>query len=332
MLAKLLAILIIVSIFLGAYNISGVKANFEPGPVQVNIISPKSYGNITNPILLNVSATMFLDPLKDSENRFFTYSIDGQKNVTMTPVYQGVFGSGGYMYSSVASQAELSDISNGWHSIMVYVEYDYGTFVNTGSARVEFVVGKPTSFNPNAPFLTVNSPMYTQVFQENQLIPYDLNISIPSAWFQNNLLNGKIYSVSYVLDNTTEVHAIAGSDAAKGGPEGPIVMNGSTPAYIPAFTAENPTIILTGKLPVQSLGNHTIHWLILWSDYGDNLMTANFQNRFLVSNEISQVSNSAIETTPTPTVPELSRLVVLPLFISLFAIAVALKIKRRKTH
>ncbi len=34
----------------------------------------------------------------------------------------------------------------------------------------------------------------------------------------------------------------------------------------------------------------------------------------------------------TSAVPELSRLVVLPLFISLFAIAVALKIKRRKTH
>ena len=111
---------------------------------------------------------------------------------------------------------------------MVYVKYDCGNWVNEESARVEFPIGKPTTLNPNAPSLKVLFPTYTQVFPEKQPIPYFLNISIPPSWFGNNLLHGQIYSVSYVLDNTTNVTAIAGSDTTKGGPNGPIVINGST--------------------------------------------------------------------------------------------------------
>ena len=129
--------------FLGAYNIVGVKANFEPGPLQVNIISPTSYWDNTNPVLLNISAIMFLDPLTGSENRSITYSIDGRGNLSMTPIYQGVFGTGGYSYSLVTSQANLPNLSDGWHVIMVYVKYDFGSWINQGSARVEFAIGKP---------------------------------------------------------------------------------------------------------------------------------------------------------------------------------------------
>ncbi len=97
--------------------------------------------------------------------------------------------------------------------------------------------------------------------------------------------------VSYVLDNTTNITAIAGRDTARGGPNGPIVINGSTPAFIPVFTVNYPTIILTGTIPAQSPGNHTLVFLILWSDYGDNIMTSNFQTRFSVSDKISQPIN-----------------------------------------
>lgn len=287
----MLAILVITLTFLGACNTVGTRANFEPGPVQVTIVSPRSYGNNTNLVLLNISATAFLDPLKSSEKRYFTYSLDGQANVSMTPVYQGVSGSGGYSYSSVNSQAILPNLSEGWHNLMVYVKYDYGSWINEGSARVEFTVGKQITLNPNAPFLKVNIPTYPQVFPTNQPIPYFLNISIPLSWFGNNLLHGEIYSVSYVLDNSRDITAIAGSDTSKGSPHGPVVINGSTPAYIPIYTVNYPTIILTGTIPAQSLGNHTIIFLILWSNYMENIMTSNFQTRFSVSDTISQPTN-----------------------------------------
>ena len=287
----MLALLVMALMFLGAYNIIGIRANFEPGPVQVTIVSPKSYGSNTNPVLLNISATAFLDPLKSSENRYVTYSIDGQGNLSMTTVYHGVSGSGDYSFSSVTSQVNLPNLPDGWHSVMVYVKYDYGTWINEGSARVEFAIGKPTTLNPNAPFLKVEFPTYTQVFPEKQPIPYFINISIPPSWFGNSLLHGEIYSVSYVLDNTRNITAIAGSDTSKGSPHGPIVINGSTPAFIPVYTINYPTILLTGTIPAQTPGNHTLVFLVLWSDYGDNIMTSNFQTRFSVSDTINQPIN-----------------------------------------
>jgi hypothetical protein len=154
----MLALLVITLMFLGVYNIIVVRANFEPGPVQVTIVSPKSYGSNTNPVLLNISAMAFLDPLKGSENRYISYSIDGKGNLSMTPVYRGVSCSGGYSFSSVTSQVNLPNLPDGWHTVMVYVKYDCGIWINEGSARVEFAVGKPTTLNPNAPFLKVETP------------------------------------------------------------------------------------------------------------------------------------------------------------------------------
>jgi hypothetical protein len=224
----------------------------------------------------------------------------------------------------VTSQANLPNLSDGWHVVMVYVKYDYGSWINEGSARVEFVIDKLYIPNPYAPLLRVEFPTKTQVFPEKQPIPYFINISIPSSWFGNNL-HGEIYSVSYALDNSTNIIAIAGHDE---GLYGQIVMNGSAPAYIPVFTVNYPTIILTGTIPVQSIGNHTLVFLILWSDYGENIMTSTFGTRFSVSDKISQPINmpSQIDQTsgPTPAIPELSWLIVVPLLISLFSVAVIL--------
>ena len=57
------------------------------------------------------------------------------------------------------------------------------------------------------------------------------------------------------------------------------------------YTVNYPTIILTGIIPAQSPGDHTIIFLILWSDYGDNIVASNFQSRFSVSDTISQPIN-----------------------------------------
>jgi hypothetical protein len=312
--------------FLGAYSIADIKANFEPGPLQVNILSPKGYGDV-NPVLLNISAWMFLDPLKGSENRYVTYSLDGQANVTMTPVYRGVSGSGYYSESLVTSQANLPNLSDGWHAVMVYVKYDYGSSINEGSARVEFLIGKLYSPNPNAPVLRIAYPTYTQVFPEKQPIPYFINISIPpSSWFGNNLLRGEIYSVSYMLDNSTNITTIAGAD---GGPYGPIVSNGSGPAFVPVFTVNDPTKTLTGSIPAQSIGNHTLIFLIDWSDYGKNYMRSSFGTRFSVSDKISQPINMP---SPTPTVPELSWLIIVSLLITPLMAALWQKLKRNTKH
>jgi len=234
---------------------------------------------------------MFLDPLNGSENRYITYSIDGKANVSMAPVYEGVIHNGSYSFSSVTSQVNLPNLSDGWHIIMVYVKYNYGTWTNEGSARVEFVVSKATAPNPNSPLLKAIIPTSPQVFPEKQPIPYFLNISIPPSWFGNNLLHCEIYSISYVIDNTGIITGIAGADGAKG-PHGPTVINCSKPAYIPVYTVDLPYITLTGTIPSQSLGNHTMDFQILWSDYGDNIMASNFLTRFSVSDKINQPINT----------------------------------------
>ena len=295
---KLLALLTIVLVVLEICSFAFVDANFSPGPVQVFISSPNSSGSNTNPILLKISALMFLDPLNSSENRYIAYSVDGQANVAMTPVYQGVINDGGYSFSSVTSQADLPNLPEGWHVIMVYVKYDYGTWKNEGSARVEFAVGRPTAPNPNSPLLKAIIPANSQIFPEKQPIPYFLNISIPPSWFGNNPLDGEIYSVSYVLDNSRNITGIAGADAAKG-PHGPIVINGSKPAYIPVYTVNHPYIILTGTIPAQPLGNHTMSFQVLWSDYRDNIMKSNFLTRFSVSDKISQPINTPLPIAQT---------------------------------
>lgn len=242
---------------------------------------------------------MFLDPLEGSENRYITYSIDGQANVAMTPTYQGVTKEGSYQFSSVTSQATLPNLPDGWHTIMVHVKYDYGSWTNEGSARVEFCIGKPTTPNPNSPLIRINIPASPQVFPEKQPIPYFLNITIPPSWFGNSMLNCKIYAVSYTLDTSRIITGIAGADAAKG-PHGPIVINSSTPAYIPIYTVNHPNIILTGTIPPQTLGNHTMTFQILWSDYGDNIMTSYFLTRFSVSDGISQPINLPSQAAQTP--------------------------------
>ena len=110
-------------------------------------------------------------------------------------------------------------------------------------------------------------------------------------------------------------------------------MNGTTLAPIPLFTVNHPTIILTGTIPAQSLGNHTMIFVILWSDYGENLMTSNFATRIYVSKETSQptsMPSQVVQTSgPTPTVPEISWLVVLALLLTLFSVAVVLRHRKK---
>lgn len=126
MLWKLAVSLVIVSLLLGLWVVGEVKANFSPGPPQVTIISPTNNSPTTNIVSLKVTITVFLDKLTTSEHRWIAYSLDGQNNVTMSPNYQGVSGSGEFQYSTVTAEATLFGLSEGYHSLAVYAKYDYG--------------------------------------------------------------------------------------------------------------------------------------------------------------------------------------------------------------
>jgi hypothetical protein len=283
------------SVLVSAQLESG-RANPSPGPLDVSINSPSSHGQNSNTVLLNVSIMVFQDSLEGSENRWIVYSIDGLDNASMTPNYQGVSILSGYPFSIVTANTVLW-VPDGWHYITVYAKYDYGGWISEGSARVEFLVGAPTGPNPNAPSVTINNPNNAEVFEENSPIPYSFTINIPSSWFQNNQVTGELHSVCYSIDNSTSIITVAGRGMAKG----IIVMNGSEPGFIPAFTAENPTVNLTGTIPPQPSGKHAIMVYVLWTAYAnENPTSTYFRGHFSVGNQTVQPSNSTTNIVDQP--------------------------------
>ena len=286
---SILTLLILIFV-LGEQFINLPVANPSPGPPNVSIYSPTSYGRNSNNVFLNVTVETFQDSLKSSENRWIAYSLDNQNNITLIPNYQGESISSGYPFSVVTANTVLW-VPDGWHNITVYAKNDYDGWIIEGKARVDFVVGTPKGPNPTAPLVFINSPNNTQVYEENLPVPYSFTISVPYSWFQNNQVAGELYSVFYTLDNSTNLITVAGRDMINGG----LVINESKPAFIPVFTIENPTVNLTGTIPPQPLGKHTIMVYLFWKDYENNNPTSNhFLSHFSVGNQTAQPSDSAI--------------------------------------
>jgi hypothetical protein len=92
--------------------------------------------------------------------------------------------------------------------------------------------------------------------------------------------------------------SVAGKHMTQGGVT---VMNGSEPAFVPAFTPENPIVDLTGTIPPQPLGRHAITVYALWTDFEDeNPMSTHFLGHFSVGNQTIQQPNQTIELINQP--------------------------------
>ncbi len=268
------------------------KANFKPGPIDISIISPKNDDVTTNTVPIKVSIIVFVDPLNTSEHRWIAYSLDGQNNVTMIPNYQGVSGSGLFQYSTVTAEGTLSNLPEGYHSLVVYAKYDYGSRINEGATRIKFSVGYPTGLPPPdecTPALTINYPDQNQNFSENSRISFSITITKAIAG------SGTLRTVGYTLDKNLTI--IAGENLTDAnGPRSEIVFNESFPAFIPPFMKNNPNITLTGYLPTLSIGSHKMQIFLFYYGLMDKYAQTTFSNitYFSVGNQTNQQSNSII--------------------------------------
>ena len=204
MIRKLVISLVIVSLLLGLCIVGEANANFKPSPVDITINSPTNNGVTTSTVSLKVTITVFLDMLNTSEHRWVAYSLDGQDNVTMSPNYQGVSGSGEFQYSTVTAEGTLVGLSEGWHSLAVYAKYDYGNWVNEGAEKIKFSVGTPVGLPPpdeNTPIIIINYPSQDQNFEEDSRVPFLITITKPIAGF------GSIRTIGYTLDKSRTIIA-----------------------------------------------------------------------------------------------------------------------------
>ena len=247
------ALIIVTALFLLAVaqlrSVAPVKANPSPGPIQVFISSPTSYGKYSNMVLLNVSVMVFQDSLNGSENRWIAFSLDNQNNNTMLPHYQGVSVNSGFRFSVVTAM-EMLWVPDGWHNITVYAKYNYGGWISEGSQTIQFTVGFPTNAPPTdwiSPTIALNHPSQNQVFEEYSIIPYSITVSFPSSWFNNGLVSGRLISICYVLDNTDLVVIGDEMSAYK-----------TSQSLLDSLTEEKPYLILTGNLSALPIGTHTI--------------------------------------------------------------------------
>ncbi len=317
--------IVIVFLLLASFLVNVTNANFKPSPVEISIISPAQSRPNSSTVPINVSITVFLDYLNSSEHRWVAYSLDGQQNVTMSPKYHGVSGSGEFQSSTVTAEGILSGLSEGYHSLTVYAKYDYGTWINEGVAKAKFSVGVPVSLpltDEYTPIITINSPSPNQSFEKATTVPFSITITKPTGGL------GSIRTVGYGVDGNLTIIAGENIKYANAPPTG-FVFNGSVPAYPPIFMGNSKTVTLTGYLPSLIEGSHKIHVFIFYYEPSNDYCqtTDSGTTTFYVGNQIIQPNDLA---SPTPTVPELSFFIILPLLISMFSVAVITKLWYRK--
>ncbi|HLN45942.1 MAG TPA: hypothetical protein VK209_09585 [Candidatus Sulfotelmatobacter sp.] len=321
-----LILLLPVALLISNLQVEVTKANFKPGPIDISIISPKNDDVTTNTVPIKVSIIVFLDPLKTSDYRWIAYSLDGQSNVTMIPNYQGVSGSGLFQYSTVTAEGTLSNLPEGYHSLVVYAKYDYGSRINEGATRIKFSVGYPASLPPSdeyTPTITIDNPNQNQNFNEDSRISFSITITKAIAG------SCTLRTVGYTLDkNLTD---IAGENLkSANGPRSEIVFNDSFPAFIPPFINNNPNITLTGYLPALSTGTHKMQVFLFYYDPIDEYAQTALSNitYFSVGNQIDQQSNSRIDLSIQPFITTL----IVACIVLVIIISLGLLIYRKHNH
>jgi hypothetical protein len=274
------------------------RANFSPSPIDITINSPTNNGNTTSTVSLKVTITVFLDLLNTSENRWIAYSLDGQDNVTMSPNYQGISGSGEFQYSTVTAEGTLFGLSEGWHSLAVFAKYDYGNWVNEGAAKIKFSVGTPAGLPPpdeNTPIITLNYPSQDKNFEENSVVPFLITITKPIGGF------GGIRTIGYTLDKSRTI--VAGENLQyPDDPRSEIVFNGSFPAFVPPFMGNSQNITLSGYLPSLPTGSHKMQIFVFYYDPMGKYAQKAVSNisYFSVGNQTIQPPNQIIEPINQP--------------------------------
>ena len=117
-LAQTLLLAIIVSLVAGINAVEVAEANFVPSGPHIIIDSPEENMTYeTSSVWLNITLRAFYDSDSWNVSRVAEFSLDGEGNITVPVVYEGLDEDG---FSNVTGSFLLSDLSDGSHSMTVY--------------------------------------------------------------------------------------------------------------------------------------------------------------------------------------------------------------------
>jgi hypothetical protein len=176
-------ILLLCSLQVTSFNNNPVKANPFPTNPEITIISPTNTTYNNNSLLLKIKiATQYDGYYFNSTEKRITYSLDRQENLPLEIT--------SYSYnedtktSTVEASTELTDLTQGTHSLTVYVEYDYDVHVIDSKSSISFSIDSPNSFPIismpkeyiNYTITKTNGQFWAKVYGK-----YPINISNPSS-------------------------------------------------------------------------------------------------------------------------------------------------------
>jgi len=138
-------ILLLCSLLVTSFNSNPAKANPFPTNPEITIISPTNTTYNNNSLLLKIKITTQYDGYYfNSTEKRISYSLDRQENIPI--------GITSYSYnedtktSTVEASTVLTDLTQGTHSLTVYVEYDYEVHVIDSNSSISFSIDSPNSF------------------------------------------------------------------------------------------------------------------------------------------------------------------------------------------
>ena len=141
-LALLLAIF--VSLVAGMRAVEVTNANFIPSEPFITIDSPEENRTYaTSSVWLNLTLLAFYDSDSWNTSRVAELSLDGEGNITIPVVYEGLDEDG---FSTVTGSSLLSDLSEGSHNITVYATYNFlepWNLFYSNSKTINFLVELP---------------------------------------------------------------------------------------------------------------------------------------------------------------------------------------------
>ena len=138
-----LLILLLLLIY-GVHIVEVAKANFVPSGPFITIDSPvenRTYA--TSSVWLNITLLAFYDSDSWNTSRVAELSLDGEGNITIPVVYEGLDEDG---FSTVTGSSLLSDLSEGSHNITVYATYNFlepWNLFYSNSKTINFLVELP---------------------------------------------------------------------------------------------------------------------------------------------------------------------------------------------
>lgn len=172
----------------------------------------------------------------------------------------------------------------------------------------------PSTPDTSLPKIDIILPENNTVFNQTD-ISYSIVIIKPASWFNYGPWNGQIFSVTYSLDN---------------GAETTIAMK-EFDSY-ESLTSKEP-VKLQGTLTGLTDGNHTFQVLLFGvSYYQDPNQMKGVPSNYYIRNNVSAnfAINTALESevSPTPTMPELPMLAMIPLLAGMLIATTIIRVKK----